>query len=201
MGLTTSNVTEPANPAAVAEQTTVGEAPDVTHSVIEEAAQGSERAACASADGLRHATETARDTFQASLNPETQSFQPITNQVTQVLGLNGSDPEDQARRASQNLQAVTQASTVLARGFQEASNEVFRSVQNRLTKNMDGLNRMAGCRSVRAFVAAQSELMRDNVQLMIDTNRRIAALSVRIADEAAGAIQAQDHANQVCREA
>ena len=67
---------------------------------------------------------------------------------------------------------------------------MFRSVQNRLTKNMDSLNRMAGCRSVRAFVAAQSELMRDNVQLMIDTNRRIAALSVRIADEAAGAIQA-----------
>ena len=77
------------------------------------------------------------------------------------------------------------------RGFQEASNEVFRSVQNRLTKNMDGLNRIAGCRSVRAFVAAQSELMRDNLQLTIDTNRRIAELSVRIADEAAGAIQAQ----------
>jgi hypothetical protein len=60
---------------------------------------------------------------------------------------------------------------------------------------------MAGCRSVRAFVAAQSELMRDNLQLAIDTNRRIAALSVRIADEAADAIQAQadaslDHARR-----
>jgi hypothetical protein len=64
-------------------------------------------------------------------------------------------------------------------------------VQERMTKRVDGLNRMAGCRSVRAFVAAQSELMRDNLQLAIDTNRRIAELSVRIADEAAGAIQAQ----------
>jgi hypothetical protein len=96
---------------------------------------------------------------------------------------------EQAACASQNLQAVTQASTVLARGFQEASNEVFRSVQNRLTTNMDSLNRMAGCRSVRAVVAAQSELMRDNLQLTIDTNRRIAELSVRIADEATGAIR------------
>ena len=189
MGLTTSNVTEPANPTAVAEQTTMGEAPGVTRSVIEGADQVSEQATCASADGLRHATETARDTFQASLNTATQSFQPTTDQVTQVLGLNGSDPGEQTRRASQNLKAVTQASTVLARGFQEASNEVFRSAQNRLTKNMDGLNRMAGCRSVRAVVAAQSELMRDNLQLTIDTNRRIAELSVRIADEATGAIR------------
>jgi hypothetical protein len=52
---------------------------------------------------------------------------------------------------------------------------------------------------VRAFVAAQSELMRDNLALVIDTNRRIAALSVRIADEAAGALQPQDTANQARR--
>ena len=149
MGLTTSNVTEPANPSAETGQSAADKTTSMAAPVIDEAAQAGEQAAC----------------------------------------------------ASQNLQAVTQASTVLARGFQEASNEVFRSVQNRLTKNMDSLNRMAGCRSVRAFVAAQSELMRDNVQLMIDTNRRIAALSVRVADEAAGAIQAQDHANQVRREA
>src|SRR4051794_19747160 len=79
----------------------------------------------------------------------------------------------------------------LVQGAQEVSQEMFGLVQEQLTKRVDGLNRIAGCRSVRAFVAAQSELMRDNVQLVIDTNRRIAALSVRIADEAAGALSAQ----------
>jgi phasin family protein len=105
------------------------------------------------------------------------------------------EAEKPARRASQNLQAVTQASTVLVRGAQEVSQEWFGLVQEQLTKRVEGLNRMAGCRSVRAFVAAQSELMRDNLQLAIDTNRRIAALSVRIADEAADAIQAQADAS------
>ena len=120
---------------------------------------------------------------QSAADETTSMAAPVVNEAAQA--------GEQAACASQNLQAVTQASTVLARGFQEASNEVFRSAQNRFTKNMDGLNRMAGCRSVRAIVAAQSELMRDNLQLTIDTNRRIAALSVRIADEATGAIQAQ----------
>jgi hypothetical protein len=148
-----SNGNEPANPSTETGQSAMDEATGMAATVIDEAAQAGEQAACASADGFAHETE------------------------------------EQTHRASQNLQAVTQASTVLAHGFQEASNEVFRSAQNRLTKNMDGLNRMAGCRSVRAFVAAQSELMRDNLQLTIDTNRRIAELSVRIADEATGAIR------------
>ena len=73
-------------------------------------------------------------------------------------------------------------------------------VQERMTKRVDGL--LDGWLPVGAGLrgAAQSELMRDNLQLAIDTNRRIAELSVRIADQAAGAIQAQagngmDHAH------
>ena len=177
---------EPANPSAETGQTAVAEVPGMAAPVVNEAAQAGEQAARVSADGFEHNPEAAQGTLEVGLNTATQR---ITDQVTQVLDLNESEPEEQTHRASQNLQAVSQASTVLARGFQEASNEVFRSAQNRLTKNMDGLNRMAGCRSVRAVVAAQSELMRDNLQLTIDTNRRIAELSMHIADEATGAIR------------
>ena len=186
-----SNGNEPANPPAEIGQTAVAEATGMAATVIDEAAQAGEHAPCASADEFEHEAETAQGTLEVGLNTATQSFQRMTDQVTQVLGFNGSESEEQTRHASQNLQAVTQASTVLVRGAQEVSQELFGLVQERMTKRVEGLNRMAGCRSVRAFVAAQSELMRDNLQLAIDTNRRIAELSVRIADEAASAIQAQ----------
>jgi len=166
-------------------------AAETARAVTNEAAKVGEQSARAGADMARRGAETARDTMQSGVTMATQSFQRLNDQFTQALGFNGPQAEELSRRSSQNLQAVSQASSVLMKGAQEVSHEVLGLVQDRVQKNIDGLGRLAGCRSVQDFVATQSDLMRDGLQQVIDTNKRIAELSVRVAEEAARSIQTQ----------
>jgi phasin family protein len=171
------------------------EAARTARTVTDEAARVGEQTARAGADIANRGTEAARDAFQSGLNTATETFQRVSDQFTKVLGFSGPQAEDLARRSSENVQAATQASTVLVRGVQEVSQEVFSAVQDRVQKNADAVNRIAGVRSVQDFVAVQSDLVRDNVQQIVEVNKRIAEVSLRIAEEAARILEAQANQN------
>ena len=120
----------------------------------------------------------------------------MTDQFTQVLGFSGPQSEELTRRSSENVQVLTEASTVIAKGTQELSREWLDFAQDRHAKNIDGIKRLAGCRSVQDLIAVQSDLLRDSLQELINTNKRVAELSVRLANEAAQRFQTQASASR-----
>ena len=148
-----------------------------------------DKTAQASADVFRKANEAARDSARSGLEAATQGVRRLTDQFTQVLGFSGPQSEELTRRSSENVRALTEASTVIAKGAQELSREWLDLAQDRHAKNIDGIKRLAGCRSVQDLIAVQSDLLRDGVQELISTNKRFAELSVRLANEAAQPFQ------------
>ncbi len=144
------------------------------------------------ADAARRNGEGAQDAMTAGMNTATQSFQHVTDQFTRTFGFAQPQAQELSRRSSQNLEAVTQSTAVLAQGAQKISREWFGLVQGQLKRNMEGLNALTRCRSVQDVVAVQSDLARDNLQQAIDTSRRVAALSVQITGDAVRTIQTRD---------
>ena len=103
---------------------------------IERAAEAGKKAAeearRAGADMVRRAGEATRSNLESGLNSTVQTFKQVTDQFTQVLGFAGPQTDELARRSAQNIEAVSQASTVLTKGAQEMSREWFDVIQDRL---------------------------------------------------------------------
>ena len=93
--------------------------------------------------------------------------------------------------AAHNLRAVAQSGTALARGLQEVSREVVTRSQQRLQRNLDGLQALARCRSMTDFVEVQTSLLRDNLEQSVENSRRLAELTIQMTDEATKTVTVQ----------
>jgi hypothetical protein len=138
------------------------------------------------ADTLRASVESAQTmahAMQEAVGTSFGAFSELTRRTTgqglQIFGRADGDALGLSEEAAHNLRAAAQSSTVLARGLQA----------------------LARCRSVTDFVEVQSSLLRDNLEQTVENSRRIAELTIAMADEAARTVtmQAEKTAARVSR--
>lgn len=96
-----------------------------------------------------------------------------------------------ARETTQGLEAAVKYGTALASGMQTLWQEWVGCAQDVMQRNVDGMQNMMRSRSPGDFFAAQGELLRDEVQAMIDSGSRLSEVSARIASDAARAFGQQ----------
>jgi phasin family protein len=142
-------------------------------------------------ENIEPLAETAKDTTDNTLRAVSENAQHYTDQITEFFGLRGGKGEELTRQSAQNVAAVTAASTVLARGFQDLSKEWFGVVRERIQRNFDAASALARCQSVPDFVAVQSEVVRDSLEQSIEVTRRVAAVATRVASDASQTMASQ----------
>jgi hypothetical protein len=155
----------------------------------------------ASVEGTQTLARAMQEAVQSSLVAVSEMARRSTDQAMQVFGRSDGDAHKLTEQVSQNLRAVAQSGTVLARGVQDVARECVELSQKRLQTNLDGVSQLARCRSVSDLVALQRALIRNNLDLTLDNSRRLAELTIQVADEAARTVteQAEQAAQRISR--
>ena len=150
------------------------------------------------ADTLRAGVESAQTMAQVMQEAVQNSFGAFSElarrsagQTLPMVGRPGGEVQGLTEETAHNLRAVAQSSTVLTRGSQEVLREVVERSQQRLQRNLDGWQALARCRSITDLVEVQSSLLRDNLEQTVENGRRLAELTLQIADEAARTVTVQ----------
>jgi hemerythrin-like domain-containing protein len=155
----------------------------------------------AGVEGAQTVARTMQETVENNLGTLSEMTRRSTEYAGRLFGLPSGNAEDLTGQTSENLRALTQSGTALARGFQDVSREMLEMSQKRLQRNLEGFNQIARCRSVTDLAAAQSSLLRDNLDQTLDNSRRLAELTIQMADEAtrSATVQAQQTAQRFSR--
>src|SRR5215211_1482468 len=140
------------------------------------------------ADFRQRATEDAWKSVESSVDAATQEVQNASDQFARTLGFSGEEGERLARQSGQNVEAITKFGTVLTQAYQDTSREWYGLAQKQLQRNLEGLSKLARCRSVQDFAATQSGLVRESLQHMVEDSRLIVEISLKAVNDASKAV-------------
>jgi hypothetical protein len=122
------------------------------------------------------------DLHEAVANGTVQSYRRAADQFNSALDFATSQTEVVSRQSTQNLEVALEVSTIVTNGFRDIATEWLTLLQDRMTKNLDGMTRVTGCRSFQDVAAAQSEIAQIGLVDSLQVSRRMREMSMRVAE-------------------
>jgi hypothetical protein len=171
------------------------EAVRAAEAVSDKTADASRAAAKANAEILRTQVETAQHAVRSGFEAGMRTLEGMTDNFARACGVAGPDP-GLAEQSARNVEAVSGASAVLAKGAQDAARVWFDLTQRSVRTNLEALGQIARCRSMQELVHVHSDLLRQNLQHVIDSGEAIARASSDAVSEATRAMQSQGRPGQ-----
>ena len=144
-----------------------------------------ERTARTGADVLQRNSEQVRQTFEMGSEAAARIAERAFDQFARAFGVvTGNGAQQATQQSARNVETILHSSAIIADSVQTISREWLTFVQNRAERNMERLEALTNCRSVQDCVAAQTDLVRDSIEDLLQTTRRIAEVSNRMVDQA-----------------
>ena len=161
---------------AAAEQTTrIGQA----------AAEAGDEVARAGAHLLQQNAETLQNAWRSGLDMATAVMGRSTDELRHTLGFSGNEAQEATERSARNTETILYTSTAATKLIGGMSQEYFEFVRHQIENSVNRMNELWRCRSPQDVAAVQSDLMRETVGTVLESSRRMADMSLKLADDAA----------------
>ena len=148
------------------------------------AGQVGEEAARASANILQEQAEMMQNAWRLGVDMASALMGRSTDQLGRTLGLSGNEAQEAVERSAKNAESLLQSANAVTKGMNGISREYFDLARNQFQAHLDRMNQLWSCRSPQDFAAVQTDIIRDAVKSAFESGRRMADLSVRLADDA-----------------
>jgi hypothetical protein len=109
-------------------------------------------------------------------------FAESPSQIVRSMGLTDEKTQQATEQSSRNIDAIVQSSTAYADALQSISRELSSFCRERVDHNMEKINTLMRSRTPQELFAAQSDLLRDNLEGILRSSRRMAEASVGVTD-------------------
>jgi hypothetical protein len=144
------------------------------------------------ADALRNtaapSTEAVGDVAHATRQATKQATGRAAEQFGQMSALQAKATNELTGRTQQNLGTMMQANIKLASGFQSVMREWADYTRNAVQCNVNGMNNIMRARTLQDFMAAQSNLLNAEMQLMLTSSAKISQATAHVAKDVAQSI-------------
>ncbi|MGY8638166.1 phasin family protein [Bradyrhizobium sp. 14AA] len=148
------------------------------------AAQAGEEVAQASSHLLQQNADMLQNTWRLGVDMAMAVMGRSTDQLGRTFGLTGEEAQRATERSAQNAEAIMYSATVVAKGMNGVSREYFDFIRQQIERNMDRMNELWRCRTPHDLAAVHSDLVRDTISSALDSSRRMADMSLKVADDA-----------------
>jgi phasin family protein len=156
-----------------------------TKQIGQTALEAGQDVARAGADLLQQNAETLQSTWRFGLDTTTAVMGRSADQLSRTLGLSGDGAQQAAERSARNTELILYSSATVGKCVTSASREYFEFVRRQIENNMERLTDLWHCRTPQDFTALQTDLVRQSFEGALESGRRMADMSLKLADDAA----------------
>ena len=137
----------------------------------------------ASANLLQQNAETFQNTWRSGLDMTTAIMERSADQFGRTLGLSGTEAQQATERSARNAEMILYSTTAASKVMRALSREYFEFVRRQFESGIDRMNELSRCRTPQDVAALQGDLVRDSMASFFESSRRMADVSVKMAED------------------